>query len=65
MVAPYTQVRAQPVQAGQRTFYVQRRKGYTAVLWKDGDRVCGVVSDLQPTALISLLQQSMPEPSAS
>jgi mycothiol system anti-sigma-R factor len=53
------------VHAGKRTFYVQQRKGYTAVLWQDGDMVCGLVSDLQAEVLVSLLQQSMPGPSAS
>ena len=53
------------VRAGHRTFAVQHRKGYTAVLWKEGDMVCGLVSDLQAAALISLLQQTMPGPSAS
>ena len=53
------------VQAGKQTFYVQRRKGYTAVLWKEGDMVCGLVSDLQASVLVSLLQQSMPGSSAS
>jgi mycothiol system anti-sigma-R factor len=57
--APHT------VHAGKRTFYVQRRKGYTAVLWKDGDMVCGLVSDLQAAVLVSLLQHSMPGSSAS
>jgi mycothiol system anti-sigma-R factor len=59
LTAPHT------VRAGQRTFYVQQRKGYTAVLWKEGDMVCGLVSDLQAAELVSLLQQSMPESSAS
>lgn len=56
---------AHTVHAGARTFYVQYHKGYTAVLWKDGDMVCGLVSDLQATALVSLLQRSMPGSSAS
>ena len=59
LTAPYT------VHAGQRTFYVQHRKGYTAVLWKEGDMVCGLVSDLQAAKLVSLLQQSLPGASAS
>ena len=59
LTAPHT------VRAGKRTFYVQQRKGYTAVLWKEGDMVCGLVSDLQAAKLVSLLQQSMPEASAS
>jgi len=59
LTAPHT------VRAGKRTFYVQQRKGYTAVLWKDGDMVCGLVSDLQAAKLVSLLQQSMPESSDS
>lgn len=59
LTAPHT------VRAGQRTFYVQQRKGYTAVLWKDGDMVCGLVSDLQAAVLVSLLQQSLPGASAS
>jgi mycothiol system anti-sigma-R factor len=53
------------VHAGKRTFYVQRRKGYTAILWKEGDMVCGLVSDLQASELVSLLQQSMLGSSAS
>lgn len=53
------------VYAGQRTFYVQQRKGYTAVLWQEGDMVCGLVSDLQAAVLVSLLQQALPGPSAS
>jgi anti-sigma factor RsiW len=53
------------VRVGPRTFYVQQRQGYTVVLWKDGDLVCGLVSDLQVAALLPLLQQAMPGPSAS
>ena len=53
------------VHAGKRTFYVQRCKGYTVVLWREGDMVCGLVSDLQAEVLVSLLQQSMPGSSAS
>jgi anti-sigma factor RsiW len=53
------------VHVGKRTFYVQQRKGYTAVLWKDGDMVCGLVSDLRAAALVSLIQQSMSASSAS
>jgi anti-sigma factor RsiW len=59
LTAPHT------VHAGKRTFYVQQRKGYTAVLWKEGDMVCGLVSDLQAAVLVSLLQQSMSGASAS
>jgi anti-sigma factor RsiW len=56
---------AHTVHAGTRTFYMQQRKGYTAILWRDGDMVCGLVSDLHATALLALLQQTMPGPSAS
>jgi anti-sigma factor RsiW len=59
LTAPHT------VHAGKRTFYVQQRKGYTAILWKDGDMVCGLVSDLHAAVLVSILQQSMPGSSAS
>jgi mycothiol system anti-sigma-R factor len=59
LTAPHT------VRGGKRTFYVQQRKGYTAILWKDGDMVCGLVSDLKAAKLVSLLQQSMPGASAS
>jgi mycothiol system anti-sigma-R factor len=56
---------AHTVRAGTQTLYVQHRKGYTAVLWKDGDLVCGLVSELPATELVSLLQRAMPGPSAS
>lgn len=53
------------VQAGTRTLTVQQRKGYTAILWKDGDMVCGLVSDLQAAALVALLQAVRPAPAPS
>ena len=49
---------APTVQVGSRTVALHRQKGYTAVLWQEGDLVCGLVSDLQATALVSLLQQA-------
>lgn len=52
-------------QVGSRTVSVHRQKGYTAILWKDGDLVCGLVSDLPATELVSLLQQAMPGLAAS
>jgi len=56
---------APTVQVGPRTLTVHRQKGYTAVLWKDGDLVCGLVSDLHATALVTLLQQALPGHTAS
>jgi len=47
------------VRLGQRTFYVQAHKGYTTVLWRDGEAVCGVVSELQRPALMEVLQVAM------
>lgn len=51
---------ASTIQVGLRTVSVHRHKGYTAILWQDGDLVCGLVSDLQVTALVALLQQALP-----
>jgi anti-sigma factor RsiW len=56
---------AHTIRAGTRTLYVQQRKGYTVILWKDGDLMCGLVSDLHATALLTLLQQVMPGAFAS
>jgi anti-sigma factor RsiW len=53
------------VQVGPRMVSVHRQKGYTAVLWQDGDLVCGLVSDLHATALVALLQQALPGHTAS
>lgn len=52
-------------QVGPRPVSVHRQKGYTAVLWQEGGLVCGLVSDLQATALLALLQQALPGHTAS
>jgi anti-sigma factor RsiW len=46
------------VRVGQRTFHVQQYKGYTTILWKDGDIVCGLVSDLQAMVLLPIVRQA-------
>ena len=56
---------ASTVQVGSKTVAVHQQKGYTAVLWQDGDLVCGLVSDLSSTALISLLQEAFSGHTAS
>ena len=56
---------APTVQVGPRMVSVHRQKGYTVVLWQEGDLVCGLVSDLHATALVSLLQQALPGHTAS
>ena len=43
---------------GSRTVYVQTYKGYTTVLWQDGMVFCGLVSDLQLTALLEALHHA-------
>jgi anti-sigma factor RsiW len=43
---------------GHRTVYVQTYKGYTTVLWHDGTIFCGLVSDLQLTAVLEALRQA-------
>lgn len=45
------------VRAGPRTFYVQQHKGYTAVLWLDGDILCGLVSELPQKTLVAIARQ--------
>lgn len=56
---------ASTVQVGSKTVAVHQQKGYTAVLWQDGDLVCGLVSDLPSTALISLLREAFSGHTAS
>jgi anti-sigma factor RsiW len=43
---------------GHRTVYIQTYKGYTTVLWHDGTIFCGLVSDLQLTAVLEALRQA-------
>ena len=45
------------VREDEHTFYVQRYKGYTTVLWQDGDVLCGLVSDLPRQALLAIAHQ--------
>ncbi len=43
-----------PVRLGDRTFHVQTYKGYSTVLWRDGEIFCSVVSDLNLTELLQV-----------
>jgi mycothiol system anti-sigma-R factor len=45
------------VREGTRTLHVQQYKGYTTVLWKDGDILCGLISDLPRKALLPIARQ--------
>jgi anti-sigma factor RsiW len=58
-------VSGRTVRVGHRTFHVQQHKGYTTVLWRDGDIVCGLVSDLQVTALLPIVREATAAASAS
>ncbi len=53
------------VRAGARTFYLYKYKGYSAVLWKDGEFFCSLVSDLPPTALLQVAREATGEHPAS
>jgi len=41
-----------------RTLYVQTHKGYTTVFWQDGALFCGLVSDLNLTALLEAIRHA-------
>ncbi len=43
-----------PVRLGNRTFHVQTYKGYSTVLWQDGEIFCSVVSDLNLDELLQI-----------
>ena len=45
------------VREGAQTFHVQHYKGYSTVLWQDGDILCGLVSDLPLQALIAIARE--------
>lgn len=45
------------VREGAQTLHVQQYKGYSTVLWQDGDILCGLVSDLPLQALIAIARE--------
>ena len=45
------------VREGAQTFHVQQYKGYSTVLWQDGDILCGLVSDLPLQALLAVARE--------
>lgn len=53
------------VRIGNRTFYVDKYKGYNTVLWRDGDAFCTLVSDLNSAALLRIAQKATGNLSAS
>ena len=53
------------VRDGTRTFHVQNYKGYTTVLWQDGDILCGLISDLPRQALVAVAGQLARRPLSS
>jgi anti-sigma factor RsiW len=46
------------VRMGDRTFYVHRYKGYSTVLWEDGEIFCSLVSDLQLSEILRVAREA-------
>lgn len=45
------------VQTANRVFYVQKYKGYSTVLWQDGEFFCSLVSDLDLAQLVQIARR--------
>lgn len=46
------------VRMGDRTFYVHHYKGYSTVLWQDGEVFCSLVSDLQLPEILRVAREA-------
>lgn len=46
------------VRLGSRTLFIQTHKGYTTVLWQDGEIFCGLVSDLHLPAILEAMRHA-------
>jgi anti-sigma factor RsiW len=46
------------VRMGHRTFYVHSYKGYSTVLWQDGEVFCSLVSDLQLPEILQVAREA-------
>ncbi len=41
-----------------RTFHIHTHKGYSTILWQDGEIVCSLVSDLRPDELLQIARKA-------